>query len=81
MPTVLRFSGLRVSILTADHGPPHVHVKGNGGDAKFLLNCPDGPVELYETIGFKTGDLSNIESRLNKDLTLLCREWKKIHGN
>ena len=46
MPTVLRFDGLRVVIYPDDHRPAHVHVIGAGGEAVFILNCPEGPPEL-----------------------------------
>lgn len=81
MPTVLTFLGLRVSIPTNDHGPPHVHVVGDGKEAKFRLNCPYGPVALYENFGFNRGELRKIKSRLNRAVRRSCREWSKIHGN
>lgn len=46
MPTVHRFDGLRVVIYPNDHRPAHVHVMGNGCEAVFRLNAPDGPPEL-----------------------------------
>lgn len=48
MPTVLRLGALRVVIYPNDHRPAHVHVLGAGGEAVFVLNCPDGPPELRE---------------------------------
>lgn len=81
MPTLFKFSGLRVFIPTTDHDPPHVHVKGNGGELKFLLHCPAGPVELWENKGFKIGELNDIERELNRKLSLGCTQWRKIHGH
>lgn len=37
--------GLRVVIYPNDHRPAHVHVIGNGCEAVFNLNCPNGPNE------------------------------------
>ncbi len=81
MPTVLRVLGLRIAILTNDHGPAHVHVVGGGKEAKFLLNCPGGPPKLYENHGFKLPELSDIQAELQKALADLCRKWSEIHGD
>jgi hypothetical protein len=80
MPTVLRIGGLRVVIYPSDHRPAHVHVIGADGEAVFILNCPGGPPELRESYGFRRADLSAIISPLTEALTLLCREWSRIHG-
>ena len=37
-PTVLRTRNLRICVYPHDHGPPHVHVIGPGGEAKFALD-------------------------------------------
>jgi hypothetical protein len=81
MPTVLRVFGLRVAILTNDHGPAHVHVRGGGKEAKFLLNCPGGPPTLYENYRFNHSELSDIQAKLAEALGDLCRRWSDIHGD
>jgi hypothetical protein len=81
MPTVLRVFGLRVCILTNDHGPAHVHVVGGGKEAKFLLNCPSGPTALYENYGFNRSELTGIQAELEKAIGDLCRKWSEIHGD
>lgn len=81
MPTVLRFDGLRVAIYPNDHRPAHVHVLGAGGEAVFVLNCPDGPPQVREVFGFKLAELRAIEGRLAGALGPLCGEWKVRHGN
>ncbi|TKT43742.1 DUF4160 domain-containing protein [Rhizobium sp. LC145] len=81
MPTLLRFAGLRVVIYPNDHRPAHVHVKGAGGEAVFLLNCPDGPPELRESYGFKLPDLRRIEDALTSELATLCVAWSEHHGD
>ena len=43
MPTVWRIGTHRVVIYPNDHRPAHVHVVGRGGEAVFVLHCPDGP--------------------------------------
>ncbi len=81
MPTVLRLGGLRVVIYPNDHRPAHVHVKGAGGEAVFILHCPVGPPELRENYGFKLADLGGIERALTDNLADLCAEWSAIHGD
>ena len=81
MPTVGdRVDGLRVVIYPNDHRPAHVHVIGNGCEAVFKLNCPEGPPKLRENYGFAAGKLSRIKAALASKLTSLCAEWSRIHG-
>lgn len=81
MPTVLRFAGLRAVIYPNDHRPAHIHVRGAGGEAVFLLNCPQGPPELRESYGFKLAELRRIENVLADELTALCTAWSIHHGD
>lgn len=81
MPAVDTIDGLRVVIYPNDHRPAHVHVIGNGCEAVFRLNCPDGPPELRENYGFAARDLARIAAALNSGLPRLCAEWSKFHGN
>jgi hypothetical protein len=81
MPTVFRFDGLRVVIYPNDHRPAHVHVMGAGGEAVFILQCPNGPPLLRESLGFKSGDLNRIETMLETILSDLCNQWSLFHGD
>lgn len=81
MPTVFRFNGLRVVIYPNDHRPAHVHIKGAGGEAVFILNCPGGPPELRESYGFRLSELNTIETTISGQLAALCAEWSNHHGN
>ena len=81
MPTVLRLAGLRVVIYPADHRPAHVHVIGAGGEAVFILNCPQGPVELREVHGFSLRQALRIQTELDLHVAALCQEWSSIHGD
>ncbi len=80
MPTVMTFTGLRVTIYPSDHRPAHVHVIGQGFEAVFRLNCPDGPVELRENYGFNKSVLSKILAELETNIASLCDKWSEIHG-
>ena len=81
MPTVLRVDGLRVAIYPNDHRPAHVHVIGPGQEAVFVLNCPDGPVSLRESLGFDGRAIRALAAALDRALAKLCEEWEAIHGN
>jgi Domain of unknown function (DUF4160) len=76
----LRIGALRVAIYPNDHRPAHVHVVGDG-EAVFLLNCPDGPIELRESCGFNRSDVTRIAASLADHLRILCNKWTVIHGN
>jgi len=78
---VLRFDGLRVVIYPNDHRPAHVHVMGAGGEAVFILHCPDGPPQLRESFGFKRVELGRMAVRIAGNLTTLCAEWSGRHGD
>lgn len=81
MPTVLNVLGLRVVIYLNDHRPAHVHTIGQGCEAVFRLRCPLGPPELRENYGFTRSELSRIAAALAAELALLCRAWRKWHGD
>ena len=46
-----------------------------------MLHCPNGPPELRENYDFPRNGLNDIASALAENLTALCEDWKKIHGN
>jgi hypothetical protein len=80
MPKVDVIDGLRVVVYPNDHRPAHVHVIGNGCEAVFKLNCPNGPPELRENYGFSPSDLTKIKAALTARTAHLCAAWSKIHG-
>jgi carbamoylphosphate synthase small subunit len=80
MPTVLQSGGLRVVIYPNDHRPAHVHVIGNGCEAVFILNGPEGPSEIRENFGFSRREVSRIAAMLDANLPVLVRAWERIHG-
>jgi Fe2+ or Zn2+ uptake regulation protein len=71
--------GLRVVVYPNDHRPAHVHVIGNGCEAVFKLNCPDGPPELRENHHFSHIDLNRIDAELSKHVETLCAAWRRMH--
>ena len=81
VPTVLRLPGLRVVVYPNDHRPAHVHVIGNGHEAIYELNRPDGPVSLRENFGFAQHELTSIQKALSAHVQQLCKAWEGIHGH
>ncbi len=47
----------------------------------YLLQCPEGAIELRENYGFARHELSSIRRDLVKNQQLLCNAWEKIHGD
>ena len=80
MPTVLRIDGLRVVIHSNDHRPAHVHAIRKDKEAIFLLNCPNGPIELRVDYGFNNREVGQIRNFLTTHLPDLCQQWSEIHG-
>ena len=73
MPTVIDLFGLKFLIFTADHVPPHVHVRSANGKAKF--NIGDTVELVYSSLRPKEQKLA--EYILEENLELIQEEWKK----
>jgi hypothetical protein len=81
MPSVLPpFKGKRIVIDPNDHRPPHVHIVGAGEHARFELFCDLGQVRLISQVGFTRALLAALAGYLVQDLSRLCGEWGRIHG-
>jgi hypothetical protein len=80
MPTVVRFSGLRVVVYPNDHRPAYVHVIGGGCEAVIELNGPDGPPRLRENYGFTQRQLAMVLAALSNNLKSLYAAWREVHG-
>jgi hypothetical protein len=82
MATVFRSSRrYRVAIYSNDHPPAHAHAVGRGLDARFRLNCPDGPVELWDFQGGWTlAHLNELGEEIAAQLEDCCKIWSEIHG-
>jgi len=81
MPTALRFGKIRVVVYPNDHRPAHVHLIGPGSEAVFNLQCPTGPAELRDSMGFATQELNWYAACLQARLPMLCETWTTIHGH
>lgn len=80
VPTVMIIDGLRVVIYPNDHEPAHVHVIGDGNEARFALDGAGGAVELIENYGFRSRTITTIKAALGARREELVRRWKEIHG-
>jgi hypothetical protein len=77
MPTILRKNGFSFFFYSNEHRPIHVHVEKGDGDAKFNL---EPLVELVESHGLKTRDLSDAEEIINEHLQQIIEAWKAYHS-
>jgi hypothetical protein len=72
---------IRVAVNTRDHPPPHVHAFGADREARFKLNCPGGPVELWDYAGnWKLAELNELGLEIAERLEDCCKIWSEIHG-
>ncbi len=76
MVTVHKAHGCRFVIFTNDHDPPHVHVFGQGAEAKLSLD----PVALGWSAGFKKPDLKRILTEVQEQRAMMIEKWDEIHG-
>jgi hypothetical protein len=79
MVTVHRAYGFRFVMFTNDHDPPHVHVFGQGGEAKLVLERSSG-VRIEWAAGISRTDLQKIKLEAERQQALLIQTWAKIHG-
>ena len=74
MPTVFNKNGYRFFFYSNDHSPIHIHVGKGGGEAKFNL----APViELVESAGLKTKQLSEIEGIIEEHAAEIIKKWNQ----
>ncbi|MFN3508878.1 MAG: DUF4160 domain-containing protein [Allorhizobium sp.] len=72
MPTVLRKYGFRFHFYSADrYEPPHIHVDGNGGEAKVWL----ADLTVAEAGGFSQRDLARILEVVEEHRQQMLEAW------
>lgn len=77
MPVVLSFNGVKVKVNARDHNPPHVHVEGKGGKARFNLLT----LTWMNSRGFTQSDLNYIEGRILARMDEIKAMWSEYHGD
>jgi len=78
MVTVHRAHGFRFVIFTNDHSPPYVHVFGQGGEAKIILEGPTG-IRLDWVAGISRSDLRRVMHEVQGERERLIAMWRTIH--
>ena len=68
-------------IYTSDHRSAHVHVIDADKEAVFILNCPEGPVELRENYEFSLSAVNRLAKFLFENMAVACAAWRAIHGS
>jgi hypothetical protein len=78
MVTVHRAHGFRFVIFVNDHSPAHVHVFGQSGEAKVILEGPEG-IKLDWVAGISRGDLRRVLQEVERERSRLIAMWSRIH--
>ncbi len=74
MPVALRVKGYRFFLFSLEgHEPPHIHVEQAERFAKFWLN----PVSLVKSGGFRSGELSEIQTIIEENRDALLEKWNE----
>lgn len=76
MPELFRFFGFVFFFYSREHEPIHVHVEGNGGEAKFSLDEQTGLFVLQYCVGIKTNDLKKIQQVIKDNTEIIKQAWK-----
>jgi hypothetical protein len=64
-----------------DHSPPHVHVMGPDGRAKFALGTTPDDVLLVECEGVAAAMLRRIAAAIIERHDECLKTWERHHGN
>lgn len=75
MGEVIYFHGVSIRVNPRDHNPPHVHVIGNGGKARFNLKT----MEWMDSKGFTRSDLVAIREVIERRIEECWEEWRRNH--
>lgn len=79
MVTIHRAHGYRFVIFANDHSPPHIHVFGNGGEARIVFDDAS-ETRLDWFVGIGAGDLRRILLEAIRERSRMIAEWRKLHG-
>lgn len=78
MVTVHRAYGFRFVIFSNDHSPAHVHVFGQGGEARIVLEGPGG-ITLDWVASISRGDVRKLMQEVQREQERLIAMWRTIH--
>ena len=75
MPTVLRIGGFRFFFYAGDGGePPHIHVEGGDGEAKFWL----APALPERSHGLRKKEIRRIRKLVEEHEQRLMESWNEF---
>lgn len=75
MGTVDSFCGIKIKVNARDHNPPHCHVEGNGGKARYNIVT----MEWMESEGFTAADRNRIEIVIKRRIQEIRELWSEYH--
>ena len=78
MVSVHRAHGFRFVIFRNDHNPPHIHIFGQGAEAKIVLEGPGG-IRVDWVVGIGRGDLRRVMQEARRERERLIALWRTIH--
>ncbi len=81
MPVGFRSGGLRYYFYSNEGRPPeppHIHIRGNGCDAKVWI-APD--IQIADSYGFNPRELSAILRTVANNRDLILKAWHDHFGN
>lgn len=78
MVTVHRAYGFQFVIFSNDHSPAHVHVFGQGGEARIVLEGPGG-ITLDWVASISRGDVRKLMQEVQREQERLIAMWRTIH--
>ena len=76
MPEVFRFYGFSFFFYSREHEPPHIHVEGNGGMAKFDWDGKE--FVQVEKAGIKANDFKKIKKMVDDNADIILKRWKEF---
>ena len=79
MPEVFRFYGFSFFFYSREHEPPHIHVEGNDGMAKFDWDGKE--FILVEKEGIKANDFRKIKKVVDENADIILKRWKEYFDN
>lgn len=76
MVLIDQFRSIKIKVNARDHNPPHCHVEGNGGKARFNLIT----MEFMESEGFTKKDLMEITQVIARRYEEILEIWSELHN-
>jgi hypothetical protein len=77
MGTILLYHNVRISILSNDHTPPHVHVYRGAAEAKVDIQTR----RIHYFLEFTRSDMRKILDFIESREEILMEAWHEIHQN